>query len=84
VARRGDPAANGHGNARQSPSPADHREPRRGERSRFYSEKTGESIFETQANGVDLALGVHTHFGMGYGLASSKVPIGPARATGPG
>jgi CubicO group peptidase (beta-lactamase class C family) len=44
---------------------------------RFYSEKTGESIFETQANGVDLALGTETHFGMGYGLSSSTVPIGP-------
>jgi CubicO group peptidase (beta-lactamase class C family) len=44
---------------------------------RFYSEKTGESIFETQANGVDLALGTETHFGMGYGLSSPSVPIGP-------
>ena len=72
------PAANGHGNAR-SVALVQQIIANRGEANghRFYSEKTGESIFETQANGVDLALGVHTHFGMGYGLASSKVPIGP-------
>ena len=72
------PAANGHGNAR-SVAQVQQIIANRGEANghRFYSEKTGESIFETQANGVDLALGTETHFGMGYGLSSSTVPIGP-------
>jgi CubicO group peptidase (beta-lactamase class C family) len=72
------PAANGHGNAR-SVALVQQIIANRGEADghRFYAEKTGESIFETQANGVDLALGVATHFGMGFGLSSSTVPIGP-------
>jgi CubicO group peptidase (beta-lactamase class C family) len=72
------PAANGHGNAR-SVALVQQIIANRGEANghRFYAEKTGESIFETQANGVDLALGTETHFGMGYGLSSGTVPIGP-------
>ena len=71
-------AANGHGNAR-SVALIQQIITNQGEAMghRFYSEKTGESIFETQANGVDLALGTETHFGMGYGLSSPSVPIGP-------
>jgi CubicO group peptidase (beta-lactamase class C family) len=72
------PAANGHGNA-HSVALVQQIVANRGEANgrRFYSEQTGESIFETQANGVDLALGSETHFGMGYGLSSTSVPIGP-------
>jgi len=72
------PAANGHGNAR-SVALVQQIIANRGEANghRFYSDKTGDAIFDTQANGVDLALGTETHFGMGYGLASSTVPIGP-------
>jgi hypothetical protein len=37
-------------------------------------------IFESQAHGIDLVLGIEAHFGMGYGLATSLVPIGPHTA----
>jgi CubicO group peptidase (beta-lactamase class C family) len=72
------PAVNGHGNAR-SVALVQQIITNQGEANghRFYAEKIGESIFHTQANGVDLALGTETHFGMGYGLSSSSVPIGP-------
>jgi len=51
---------------------------------RFFSEKTGARIFETQAHDVDLVLGIEVNFGMGYGLASSVTPLGPEVASGPG
>jgi CubicO group peptidase (beta-lactamase class C family) len=72
------PAANGHGNAR-SVATVQEIVANRGEAQghRFFSEKTSDSIFETQANGVDLVLGEGIHFGMGYGLASSTTPLGP-------
>jgi CubicO group peptidase (beta-lactamase class C family) len=41
------------------------------------SEQTVERIFEEQSNGLDLALGVPLRFGMGYGLASETMPMGP-------
>ena len=34
-------------------------------------------IFEEQANGTDLVLGVPLRFGMGYGLSNDLLPIGP-------
>lgn len=72
------PAANGHGNARsvaavQSVVSA-------GGEARgttLLSEKTIARIFEEQSNGPDLVLGVPLRFGMGYGLASETLPIGP-------
>lgn len=72
------PAANGHGNAR-SVATIQSIVANRGEfnGTRFFSEKTGDQIFETQARGIDLCLGVDSHFGMGYGLASTVVPVGP-------
>jgi CubicO group peptidase (beta-lactamase class C family) len=72
------PAANGHGNAR-SVATIQQIIANRGEANghRFFSEQTSDSIFETQAHGVDLALGQETHFGMGYGLASATTPLGP-------
>jgi CubicO group peptidase (beta-lactamase class C family) len=72
------PAANGHGNAR-SVAKIQQIIANRGEADghRFFSEQTADLIFESQAHGVDLALGGVVHFGMGYGLASSETPLGP-------
>ena len=72
------PAANGHGNAR-SVATIQQVVTNRGEVDghRFFSEKTGEMIFEVQTSGVDQVLGMDVNFGLGYGLASSAVPIGP-------
>jgi CubicO group peptidase (beta-lactamase class C family) len=72
------PAANGHGNARslamiqQIVANRGHANGRR-----FFSESTGERIFESQAHGMDQVLGLNLNIGMGYGLASENVPIGP-------
>jgi CubicO group peptidase (beta-lactamase class C family) len=72
------PAANGHGNARsvaaiQSVLACG------GETNgvRLLSEKGCEAVFEEQANGTDLVLGVELRFGMGFGLSSQLMPIGP-------
>ncbi len=72
------PAANGHGNARsvaaiQSIVSAGGEA--RG--TRLLSEKTVTRIFEEQSNGRDLVLDVPLRFGMGYGLASETMPMGP-------
>ena len=48
---------------------------------RFLSAAGVEKLFEVQADGVDLVLGVPSRFGMGYGLNSEYTPISPnARA----
>jgi len=75
------PSSNGHGNAR-STAKIQSIVANRGEFEghRFFSERTGDLIFETQAQGVDLVLGIEAHFGMGYGLATSLVPLGPHTA----
>jgi CubicO group peptidase (beta-lactamase class C family) len=72
------PASNGHGNAR-SVALIQSIVANNGEfnGTRFFSEKTGERIFETQAKNVDQVLGIEVNFGMGYGLASSVTPLGP-------
>ena len=44
---------------------------------RFFSEKTGDLVFQRQVGGVDQVLGEDMSFGLGYGLASSYVPVGP-------
>ena len=44
---------------------------------RLLSEQTVETIFEEQSSGPDLVLGVPLRFGMGYGLASETMPMGP-------
>ena len=72
------PAANGHANARavaaiQSVVACGGEA--RG--TRLLSEQTVETIFEEQSNGPDLVLGVPLRFGMGYGLASETMPMGP-------
>lgn len=72
------PAANGHGNSR-SVAQVQQIIANRGEAGghRFFSEATGDLIFESQACGVDMALGEETNFGMGYALASTSAPLGP-------
>jgi CubicO group peptidase (beta-lactamase class C family) len=44
---------------------------------RLLSAAGTDPIFETQADGIDLVLGVPTRFGMGYGLSNAEMPIGP-------
>ena len=72
------PAANGHGNARsvaliqQIIANNGHANGHR-----FFTERTGDTIFEVQTSGVDLVLGVEMNFGLGYGLSSATTPLGP-------
>ena len=72
------PAANGHGNARsvatiqQVIANNGHAHGHR-----FFSEATGDLIFQVQASGVDQVLGVDLAFGLGYGLNSPTMPLGP-------
>ena len=72
------PAANGHGNARsvatiqQIISNNGHAQGHR-----FFSETTGNKIFDVRVSGVDQVLDFDINFGLGYGLASSAVPLGP-------
>jgi CubicO group peptidase (beta-lactamase class C family) len=72
------PAANGHGNAmsvakiQQVMANNGHADGHR-----FFSEKTGDLVFQRQVGGVDQVLGVDMSFGLGYGLASSYSPVGP-------
>ncbi len=72
------PAANGHGNAfsvatiQQVMANNGHANGHR-----FFSEKTGDTVFQRQVGGVDQVLGVDMSFGLGYGLSSSYVPVGP-------
>lgn len=76
------PAANGHGNARsvgliQSVLACGGEVGGR----RFLSEAGCEAVFEEQSNGPDLVLSLPIRFGMGYGLPTPDMPIGPnARA----
>ena len=71
------PAANGHGNAR-SVALVQSLITGRGEvgGTRLISEATVDRVFETQADGQDLVLGLPMRMGMGYGLSSSLLPIG--------
>ncbi|HEY5266593.1 MAG TPA: serine hydrolase domain-containing protein [Acidimicrobiales bacterium] len=72
------PAANGHGNAlsvatiQQIIANNGHAQGHR-----FFSEKTGDKIFDVRVSGVDQVLDFDVNFGLGYGLASSAVPLGP-------
>jgi CubicO group peptidase (beta-lactamase class C family) len=72
------PAANGQGNAR-SVATVQSIIAGRGEARgvRLLSEKGCDPIFEEQANGQDLVLSVPVRFGMGYGLGSETMPLGP-------
>jgi len=72
------PAANGHGNARSVA--AVHSVLACGGEARGVRLLTGggiSPIFEEQANNKDLVLGVPLRFGVGYGLSSDTMPIGP-------
>ncbi len=72
------PAANGHGNARAIATVqalVSGRGQARGRR--LLSERAVARIFEEQANGVDLVLLTPVRWGIGYGLSSESMPIGP-------
>ncbi len=71
-------AANGHGNAR-SVARAQSVITNGGEVDgiRLLSPKTIDLIFDEQANGLDLVLGIPTRFGIGYGLPSEMMPVPP-------
>jgi CubicO group peptidase (beta-lactamase class C family) len=72
------PAANGHGNARSVATVqsviAGGGEARA---TRLLSADGVERLFAEQANGRDLVLNVPLRYGLGYGLASELMPMGP-------
>jgi CubicO group peptidase (beta-lactamase class C family) len=72
------PAANGHGNAR-SVATIQQIIANNGHANghRFFTESTGDLVFQSQAKGFDPVLDMEVNIGMGYGLASSAVPVGP-------
>jgi CubicO group peptidase (beta-lactamase class C family) len=69
-------AANGHGNAR-SVARAQSIVSNGGEVDgvRLLSPKTIELIFDQQASGTDLVLGIPVSFGIGYGLSGDMLPV---------
>jgi CubicO group peptidase (beta-lactamase class C family) len=72
------PAANGHGNARSVAAVQSIVAGRGATRGvRLLSEAGCDPIFEEQANGTDRILSWPLRFGMGYGLQSEMMPIGP-------
>ncbi len=74
------PAANGHGNAR-SVATIQAAVANGGEMKgvRLLSPKTVDLIFEEQARGIDLVLGIPLRFGIGYGLPNEQLPYLPDR-----
>ena len=72
------PAANGQGNAR-SVATVQSIISGGGEARgvRLLSEKACDAIFEEQSYGKDLVLGIPIRFGMGYGLSTDIMPLGP-------
>ncbi len=72
------PAAGGHGNARGvalAQAAVSHGGALRGVD--LLSKKTIDRIFDVQAAGRDLVLGIGVTFGVGYGLNSPRNPISP-------
>jgi CubicO group peptidase (beta-lactamase class C family) len=72
------PAAGGHGNARGvalAQAAVSHGGTLRG--TNLLSTKTIDRIFDVQAAGRDLVLGIGVTFGVGYGLNSPRNPISP-------
>ena len=72
------PAANGHGNARsvmQVQTLAANLGVANGKR--LMSEAGCRAIFDKQTFGKDLVLGVPIRFGMGYGITTDAMPMGP-------
>jgi CubicO group peptidase (beta-lactamase class C family) len=72
------PAANGHGNAR-SVATIQQIITNGGEANghRFFRTTTCDKVFQPQVRGVDMVLAMDVSFGLGYGLASSAIPVGP-------
>lgn len=72
------PAGNGHGNARSVATIVSclAREGMIDGR-RLLSPATIERCLEVQADGIDLVLGLHTRFGIGFALPSDDMPVGP-------
>jgi CubicO group peptidase (beta-lactamase class C family) len=72
------PAANGHGNAR-SVARIQSVISGKGEANgvQLLSGAGVEALFAEQANGTDLVLGVPLRYGLGYGLTSETMPMGP-------
>jgi len=76
------PAAGGHGNARsvaRIQSVLSHGGEVDGVR--VLSEAGCERVFERQISGTDLVLQVPLTFGMGYGISTAELPIGPNEHT---
>lgn len=76
------PAANGHGNARsivRAQTPMANAGAAFGKT--IMSEAMTRRIFEEQARGTDLVLGIPLSLGMGYGLNSEFVPMSPNKHT---
>lgn len=72
------PAAGGHGNARSvalAQAAVSHGGTLRGVE--LLSGKTIDRIFDVQAAGRDLVIGIGVTFGVGYGLSSPRAPISP-------
>ncbi len=72
------PAANGHGNARsivRAQTPMANGGTAFGVE--LLSAEGAARIFDEQTNGKDLVLGVPLRFGMGYGLTTELMPMGP-------
>jgi len=72
------PAAGGHGNARSvalAQAAVSHGGQLRG--AKLLSKSTIDRIFDVQAAGRDLVLGIGVTFGVGYGLNSPRNPISP-------
>jgi CubicO group peptidase (beta-lactamase class C family) len=76
------PAANGHGNAR-SVATVQAAVANGGEAGgvRLLSAATCGRIFDEQSDGVDGVLGQPLRFGIGYGLPSDSMPLGPSNRT---
>ena len=72
------PAAGGHGNARSVARVQSVMACGGGLDGRRYLSQAGcEAVFETQARGADLVLGVPLHLGTGYGISGEEVPLAP-------
>ena len=76
------PAAGGHGNAR-SVAAVQSVLACGGESggARLLSEKGCRAVMQEQSYGTDLVLGIPIRFGMGYGLTSAEMPLGPNDTT---
>lgn len=76
------PAGNGHGNARsivRAQTPMANGGQAFGKQ--ILSESGTRRIFEEQARGTDMVLGIPMTFGMGYGISSDLTPLGPNKHT---